>query len=216
MSTGNWCFKDGVITFQDIYNLYLKHFRGKRLGITSDCSYSGNWVSECAKVYDEQGILPCGHHSRERGLLINIFTSCQAHQQATILAYVKEGMQLIVKDVIFHSKTLSSRQTTINGDFQRIYCNYKPREPCQYTSTNATWENMMLHQDRVFVVHSKDKGEPTWYYVLVDNDKTQQFKDALSSNAIHLTEYGKILDSGYGVNPPNNVDKNIKQRFGIQ
>ena len=31
--TGNWCFKDGVITFEDIFGLYMDHMRGKRLTI---------------------------------------------------------------------------------------------------------------------------------------------------------------------------------------
>uniref|UniRef100_A0A1X7VFE7 Uncharacterized protein n=1 Tax=Amphimedon queenslandica TaxID=400682 RepID=A0A1X7VFE7_AMPQE len=47
--TGNWCFKDGVISFNDIFELYINHFKGKPLSITSDCSYSGNWINECGK-----------------------------------------------------------------------------------------------------------------------------------------------------------------------
>ena len=137
--TGNWCFKDGVISFQDIYDLYIEHFKGKRLSIISDCSYSGNWVKECAKVYDDQGILYCGHHSREKGILINVYASCQAYQEATILAYENECMQIVVNDLLLRSKnTLSSGQTTINGPFSMIYCDNKPEEECKYTRSNQT------------------------------------------------------------------------------
>ena len=40
-STGDWCFEDGFITFRDIAELYIKHFRGRVLSIHSDCSYAG-------------------------------------------------------------------------------------------------------------------------------------------------------------------------------
>ena len=212
MSTGNWCFKDGVITFQDIYNLYIKHFSGKRLSIVSDCSYSGNWVRECAKVYDEQGILACGHHSRERGLLIAVSASCKAYQEATILTYVNEAMEVIVKDVKFLSnKTLSSGQATTRGNFTKISCKSKPDEQCQVTRSNQTWENKLLSH-RVYIVRGEDGGSPAWCYVLVDEDKEQQFKDK-AANRINVADYGTILYSGRGEDPPKDIKEKVNHRY---
>ena len=199
MSTGNWCFKDGVITFQDIYNLYIKHFSGKRLSIVSDCSYSGNWVRECAKVYDEQGILACGHHSRERGLFIIVSASCKAHQEATILAYVNEAMEVKMKDVIFWSdKTLSSGQTVADGHFTMIRCRNKPDKKCEYTRSNQTWENMMLIGQRVAVITGVDEEVEIWHCVLVDDDKMPRLRAQAVRGNIDVTDYGVILHSGWG------------------
>ena len=214
MSTGNWCFKDGVVTFQDIYNLYIKHFSGKRLSIVSDCSYSGNWVRECAKVYDEQGILACGHHSRERGLLIVVSASCKAYQEATILAYVNEAMVVVVKDLTFwFGKTLSSGQTTTRGNFAMIRCESKPDEQCQLPHPNVTWESTLFHAQNVHYVRGKDKGTPAWHCVLVDEDKVQQFKDKVASGGINVGDYGIVLHSGWGEDPPKDIVDKVSQRF---
>ena len=55
-----------------------------------DCSYSGNWVERCAKKLDEIGVLSCGHHTREHGILIRIYCSCRENQQATMLQFCEE------------------------------------------------------------------------------------------------------------------------------
>ena len=204
VSTGNWCFKDGVITFQDIYDLYIKLFRGKRLAIVSDCSYSGNWVEKCAKVYDKYGIQACGHYSKESSSLVNIFTSCKADQEATILAYVSEAMEFRAKlnDVIFYgNKTLSSssKQTTIRGHFHMIHCEHKPGEPCQYTlHSNQTWEKKLSLWPRLYLVPSTDdRGSAA---VLVDEDKVQQFEEQLATGTMNVADYGTVLYSGLGKN----------------
>ena len=224
MSTGNWCFKDGVITFQDIYNLYTKHFSGKRLTIISDCSYSGNWVRECAKLYDKEGILPCGHHSRERGLLINVFASCQSHQEATILACVTEGMEFVGKDILLRgNKTLSSGQTIANGNFQRIRCKHKHKEQCEYTNTHTiSWQDETLPklidygENNLCLLRGTSQHKPAWWYVLVDNDKLQQFKDKYRTSTAPLSDYGRVLHSGWGMWPPSDIEKNINHHYGIK
>ena len=194
-STGNWCFKDGVITFQNIYDLYLKHFRNKCLAIVSDCSYSGNWIDDCAKVYDKEKVLACGHHSIEKGLLLNIFASCKADEEATMLAYVKEAIEFRLQDIIFHgNKLLSSGQTTARGNFHMIQCkNVRPNERCEYTNnSDQTW------------VKAKQFCWARWYfidreemlqYVLVREDKVNQFKEKLATamKDLDLDEYAEIV-----------------------
>ena len=72
---GNWGFKDGTISFQEIFNLYRKHCPGKHISIITDCCYSGHWTIDCAKTLDSLGIPPCGRRARDQGILIN--ASCQ-------------------------------------------------------------------------------------------------------------------------------------------
>ena len=67
-NTGDWCFEDGFISFRDLAELYLKIFRGRVLGLVSDCSHSGSWVKECMAFLDEQGVKPCGHSARDKGI----------------------------------------------------------------------------------------------------------------------------------------------------
>ena len=215
--TGNWCFKDGIITFRDIYDIYIQCFKGKRLTIISDCSYSGSWVKESAKIYDEQGILSCGHHSRERGILVSMFASCKAYQQATTLTYVKEAMEVVVTDVIYHPcKKLSSGQVAVFSGFTEISCNNKPDQQCQYADPESdTWKNRVAG-DRVYCVRGKDRGDPAWHYVLVDEDKEQAFRDKLKSGTIDVADYSKVLYSGWGKDPPQNIIDKIDDHYGFK
>ena len=72
-NTGDWCFEDGFITFKDLTDLYLQLLRGHVLTIVTDCSHSGCWVKQCITFLDEQGVGPCGHSAREKGILINVY-----------------------------------------------------------------------------------------------------------------------------------------------
>lgn len=79
--TGNWCFKDGVITLENILDLKTKHFRDRLLTLVC---YAGQWVHRCIGIVNNQGIGPCGHKTRDAGFLIKIFTSCHPTQIACL------------------------------------------------------------------------------------------------------------------------------------
>ena len=176
-STGNWCFKDGVITFQDIFDLYMDCFRGKKFIIHSGCSYSGNWIKDCVKALDDLGIPSCGHHTREQGILLEVWCSCGANEEATALCYITEANEFDETNkyvITYYNKKLSSGQTTKLGEFTDIRCNKTPTEKCEVCST-FTWE-ARLYRHFVYLVRSKDRGFATWYYVMVDEDKVEDFK----------------------------------------
>ncbi len=216
--TGNWCFKDGFITFQDVYELYIQFFKGKRLAIISDCSYSGNWIKECAMMYDRESIPACGHHSREKGTLLSILTSCKSYQQATISAYAKEAMETIAGNVVYaYIKVLSSGQQTTRGSFVKIYCSTKPNEQCQHIGSEYTWQNMVLRRDRVCIVRGKDNGKSVWHYVILDEDKEKIFRDGihLTGGRQNMADYGEVLYSGWGIDPPKYIREKVEKCFGF-
>ena len=213
--TGNWCFKDGVITLDDIFGLYMDHFRGKRLTVVSDCSYSGKWISDCVKKMDEIGIPSCGHHAREQGILLKVFSSCQEDEEATIGAYSKAAGNNEKKGTVtFSVKQLDSGQNACCGDFRHIYCRKKASEQCEISS-NSTWEDRIINCSLVYLVRGTDKERPAWYYVLVDKAKQVEFKIQLKADTINLEKFGKILNSGYGIGPPDDVTTKIKRKFGV-
>jgi hypothetical protein len=48
-------------------------------------------------------------------------------------------------------------------------------------------------------VLAKDStGREAYYYIMVDDHKMPAFEKALSSGSLKLTDYGKIIASGYG------------------
>ena len=97
--TGDWCFSDGFISFREIMELYMsnQHFKGKVLTIISDCSYSGSWVKEGMAFMDEQGVGPCGHVAKEKGILVKVFASCLANEIPAELAFLHTVVRTIQK-----------------------------------------------------------------------------------------------------------------------
>ena len=68
---------------------------------------------------------------------------------------------------------------------------------------------------RIYLVKGKDIGRSAWYYVLVHGPRLVEFVQALADPIIHLEEYGQILRSGYGDEPPEHVTKYIKAQYNI-
>ena len=174
-NTGNWCFKDGVITFQDIFGLYMDCFRGKRLTIVSDCSYSGNWKQISARLMDELGISACGHHSRDQRILLKCFCSCQHDQKATLMALINKVELNDKGSIIFPFKELESGQTPCYSDFRMIRCSKIVSESCELEDLPCKWEDRLFNKSRfVYLVRGKDRGRQAWHYIMVDEDKVQK------------------------------------------
>ena len=193
------------------------HFKGKPLTITSDCSYSGNWINDCAKRLDDLNVPSCGHHTREQGLLFNIFTSCQPKEEATALCYINEAVVYSEADkavLFWTSKTLTSGQKIMCTDFRTIRCGKPANESCEADS-DCTWnDHLNIKYHLVKLVRGKDRGCPAWYYVVVDEEKLDDFKAKLAAGAIDVTDYGRILKSGWGEDPPKDIDRKIDLRCG--
>ena len=192
----------------------MDHMRGKRITIVSDCSYSGNWIKLCAEKLDEIGIPACGHHAREQGILLKIFPSCQANEKAIIGCFAKEGVNISEKDnkIRFRCKALTSGQTSVYGDF-RVLCCSNASGPCDVSSK---WCDRLIARNRLFLVRGKDRGRQAWHYVLVDEDKLDDYNALFRDGArprVNVSKYGKVLQSGWGENPPGSVKGKFDEYF---
>lgn len=70
--------------------------------------------------------------------------------------------------------------------------------------------------DLIYLVKGVDAGRNAWYYVLVERLKLQLFLKALNDDIIHLENYGIILYSAYGDEPPADVTNKLKEEYGIK
>eukprot|EP01083_Nonionella_stella_P034768 95065_1 len=52
LNTGNWCFVDGVVSFDQIVNTLKTYWKDSSWSVLADCSFSGNWALELFK-YDK-------------------------------------------------------------------------------------------------------------------------------------------------------------------
>ena len=118
----------------------MKHGRGQGLTIVSDCHSSGRWVSQCAEFLDEQGVKPCGHSAREKGILLKVLASCRTGQDSTELHYTTRAMELKEDGYVTHytDKELSAQQRTIGVDFTEVKCGKRLPEKCTIAE-DATW-----------------------------------------------------------------------------
>ena len=218
-STGDWCFEDGFITFRDIAQLYLhSKLRGRILTIVSDCSYSGRWVRDCMEFLDEQGVQPCGHKAREKGILIKIIASCKSYQIPTEYRHLVSGAYNDKNSggIRFRRfKQLLETQTMYHIDPSELQCsNNTITEPCTL-QPGYTWRKEEEGR-RVYLVRGKDRGRPVWHYVLVvdDEDTLDNFKEKVKSGRFDVADYGRVLHSGWGKDPPTDIRERIKDEYG--
>ena len=216
-NTGNWCFKDGVITFQDIFGLYMDCFRGKPLTIVSDCSYSGKWVGECIKMLDSLGIPSCGHYTKEQGIQLKVYCSCKDDQEATALVYATEGAEYYKEKYVafwVSNKTFNCGQKPYGVNFTWIRCRHKIDMPCDIHCSH-TWEDRILYSSRLFTVRGKDQGRQAWHLAIIDKDKVDEFKARTSSGreTVDIAKYGKVLKSGFGEDPPKEAFKVFERYY---
>jgi tetratricopeptide (TPR) repeat protein len=68
-----------------------------------------------------------------------------------------------------------------------------------------------------FCVRGKDKGKPAWHYILIEDElKYQEIKKQKPGKNIDVTDYGRILESGWGKNPPKNIVEKINKEYGYE
>ena len=216
-TTGNWCFRDGTIRFREMFDLYQTHFKHKLLYIISDCSYSGCWIQDMANMFDDMGIPPCGHPMREQGILLKLWASCHSSEQATYMQYAQEGLK------IENDGILTQELSYVGKFWNRLYlnttqsfCLSKDLNVCKLDLEpfSLEWQHLAKSSSPlVHLVRGKDKGKPAWHYVLVEEGKLNMFKDKVSSGNINVTEYGVVLKSGWGKDPPEEVKTFVMSFF---
>ena len=202
----------------------MQCFKGKILGVTCNCSYGGSWVKACAEFLDEHGVQPCGHSAKANGILISVKSLCKDteipyHLLGSIRAYTNDkntgalgswghGWE-VAKDQ--HIQT--TRTTTIRCENKSIdaQCTLGPE---------ATWAKILNNQ-KIFLVRGTDKGRPAWHYAqLVDDEETvRKFTELTQgenagTHTINIEDYGQVIRSGFGHDPPNDVKEWMEKNYG--
>ena len=222
--TGNWCFKDGTISFQEIFDLYRKHHCGKLLSIMPDCCYSGKWVTECAKELDRLGISPCGHRARENGILLKVFASCQPNQKASEPCYSVEAAKLANDGTLtFHAnKRASEMQSFCAIDCTKLICLRGPNESCRSVTAlkNWTWQDAVggVLKNRLFVIRIEDRVRQSWCIVLLSS-KSEEYKEQFLKKMISSMEdaakWGYVLESGQGEDPSQSIRDKVSSWMAV-
>ena len=223
--TGDWCFADGFITFEDINEAYTECFRSKFLGIFSDCSYSGRWVRELAYFLDDVGVQPCGHSARKENILLAVSASCKSHQIPHTLLYSARGRsndedytgQLYCKHCGYE---VAQGQNTSWINNTRITCKKGASfaDPC-LIANDFTWDKER-ENERIALLRAEYQGRKRWWYIFLHDDEEleEQYEKKCKSGTFvlsDLTNYGCVFKSGLGQDPPQELQKVIERRFDV-
>ena len=217
--TGNWCFKDGVVTFNQIFRLYQQHFRGKILTLVCDCCYSGQWVQRFAETLDSLGVKACGHKAAEAGYLIKVFASCLPDQTAYDTFYTKKSVSVDPTNslMMFYLSPLQSdpmiSQTPHGIDGTVTRCFGEPEEPCKIDQipnrVRWTWKDLADQhrrlQKRLFRIWETKEGRPYWRFCLIYDDKFEEF--CTTNRQKGSDYYGYTVFSGFGDTPPDDISR---------
>ena len=70
--------------------------------------------------------------------------------------------------------------------------------------------------ESVFLVHGgKDTtGQESWFFVDVPSPKRAAFLRGVKSGSIDLTQFGTVLESGYGAHPHPSIISRMKAEYG--
>ncbi len=170
---------------------------------------------------DEQGVQPCGHSAAKKGIFLKVLASCNTYEKVATSCYFLRGVSndKNTNRMMFHDLKLRPEQHTCGYDFTLYRCKEEnPEEPCTY-SPGYTWHKYSQAQ-RIYVMRGTDKGRPVWHYVLlVDDDKTiDRFKELTQGehageNSVNGNDFGQVLKSGWGKDPPDDVKQWIKDTY---
>ena len=65
--------------------------------------------------------------------------------------------------------------------------------------------------DRIYLVRGKDRGKLAWRYVLVEKALLPSFFMHANGGSLNVADFGLVLTSGSGKDPPEDVRKNINE-----
>lgn len=228
--TGDWCFRDGFITFEDLTELYNQHFKGRVLSIVSDCSYSGNWVNKAMTFMDSRGVKPCGHIARKKEILIKVYASCQDKEVPKELTFslhcattdrATGNMIFKIHLITALHPAVDDKQDPCGLDFTAIRCSETVNmvENCSLAPALSTWKKWSTLQRIYKFKKENEPGKPMWVYVKINADnRLEDFIKALDEGSLPLLDvslFGDVLLTVKAENPPRQIEQYIREECRI-
>ena len=172
-------------------------------------------MESCEELLDEVGVQPCGHSAQKKGIKLKVWCSCQPDQIGSSLIYSARGNgndKNTGADYVCSRHSIAPDQTTCGVDFTKLTCGKTPEDECALVPT-FTFQLKKTLPSRLFRVKGEDQGRRAWRIALLVDDpetirifkeKTQGENDGTQTTDIN--DYGKYIKSGWGQEPPQEVE----------
>jgi hypothetical protein len=119
----------------------------------------------------------------------------------------------------FTSQSLINKENTDRKDIEKRLEDIKKDGPSAEKDSNDFQKVDPIKRAQaslIYLVKGIDDNRNAWYYVLVERPKLQLFLKALNDDIIHLENYGKVLYSAYGDEPPQDITDALNAEYGIR
>ena len=148
--------------------------------------------------------------------MVKVFASCQPGQEAAEPCYSIEAVKAMEDgSIVVSAKELTQQKSMF--DSTRLVCCRGPDSPCpQTTFQHLTWENAVDKSWNVQLIKRRERHRDMWYFLLLHrpgDDYLQQFQSQLRRDpkSQQLSDWGYVLESGEGENPPQQVKDKVKR-----
>ena len=177
-------------------------------------------MKACMEYLDEQGVQPCAHSAKEKELFISVSASCKSTEVPFQYLYAiranTNDKNTGTLGRMGDGWEIAEDQHFQFVDVATIRCENKSIDgPCTL-NPDYSWRRS-IEGERVFLVRGKDKGRPAWHYVLlVDDEETiKKFHEKIKEGTLDVADYGQVLKSGWGEDPPNEVRDTMDRNYKI-
>lgn len=68
----------------------------------------------------------------------------------------------------------------------------------------------------IYLVRGNDRqGRAAWYYLQVRPTHRRKFEKDIKTGRLNLGDYGTILNSGFGTDPPESIQQQMREQYGF-
>ena len=168
---------------------------------------------------DKCKVQPCGHSARAAKIILNVRASCRSHQIPHTLLYSARGQgndkNSGVATYRLNNYEICPDQHTRDYTCSTITCKEGAtfEDPCSLPH-DYTWHKKS-EGERVYLVRGNDRGKQLWHYLLLvdDEEAIDMFNAKMKSGAVDVADYGQVLKSGWGQDPPDEVREWIEKKY---
>ncbi|XP_013402461.1 ankyrin-3-like [Lingula anatina] len=217
--------------FRDIYNRLQRH----GLPVTSNtlvCAARGGHVELVKGIAAMDGI-DVNHQNKYGNTALHL-ASRDGHVDVVRYLINEDRADACIQNNV-GDKTLSEASRNGNGDVvdehkrDPTILNNKGENPAHMAASSGqvqcldailrTHPELMNKRGNlnegslVYLVRGNDKERPAWHYVLVKRKLLADFLVKIKGKMIELEDYGKVLSSGWGEDPPDDIRQKVNDKY---